>query len=568
MEEIINYGVEKLMIYDILDVFKKQYEEKGDKLVLDNYLLKDGLYIKIKKDENLEYFIFKNNKNEKVKEYCIKDLNGNINSAMYQWFKERDYYSGYLNSNKAFGDKKIHNVNYLSLFMKLESCTSPDLGNTIKKQFEELKTFAKFKKKEEKEILEAFEERINFPDRLNDIDAKYSLIKENLDNIIEVAKNNKVTNYIKIFFDEYIGKYKNESKIYYAIKIFNDIKYSKKTANEILGLSNSNMGLNSKKPFLESKTKINPVPFFITDDNALILKSFFDWLKFQEYQENYPLNENLFIAKHSKNDEAIINDFDFIPDKNDRLPKSIYFKNYLLAREGKKIIEDNTIDLLWELETKIDELFYNNQLKNNYFNEVWNKLDKSFQNLIYMTRAGMVNYFKKHDDSAFYQIIKKYGTDFILEHIKHDRMLRAKLSLNLKFSLLVQIGEVIMDIKAMQKNIIKKLENSNYDTLKSDEFFYLSGQLAKYLIGQSEAHEKTGELLEPFLRSNNAQKIKKDIEFTYFKYKHKISLNYIKFNNALALIMAFKGDDKLSINMDAFLVGALSDNIFYMKKEV
>ncbi|MFV9645393.1 MAG: hypothetical protein ACNYWU_06180, partial [Desulfobacterales bacterium] len=87
------------MIYDILDVFKKQHEKKDDKLILDNYLLKDGLYVKIKRDESLEYFIFKNSKNEKVKEYCLKDLNGNINSTMYQWFKERDYYSGYLNSN-------------------------------------------------------------------------------------------------------------------------------------------------------------------------------------------------------------------------------------------------------------------------------------------------------------------------------------------------------------------------------------------------------------------------------------------------------------------------------------
>ncbi len=560
------------MIYDILDVFKKQYDEKGDKLILDNYLLKDGLYVKIKKDESLEYVIFKNSRNEKVKEYCLKDLNGNINSTMYQWFKERDYYCGYLNSNKAFGDKKIHNVNYLSLFVKIDSFTNPDPQkrisiDTIKKQFEDLKTFKKFKKPEEKEILKVFEDKINSQDRLDDIDKKYYLIKENLDNIIETAKSNNIKNYIKIFFDEYIGRYKNESEFYYAIKIFNDIKYSKKNDGEILGLSNANMGLNSKKPFLESKTKNNPVPFFITDKNALMLKKFFDWLKYQGYEDSYPLKENLFLKKHSKNDEAIIDDFDFIPDKEERLPKSIYYKNYLTAKDGKRVIEDNTIDLLWELEGKVDEIFYNNQLKNNYFNEVWSKLDKSFQNLIYITRPGMVNYFKKHDDRAFFQIIKKYGTDFILEHIRHDRMLRAQLSLNLKFSLLAHKGEKIMDIKAMQENIIKKLENSNYENLETDEFFYLSGQIAKYLIGQSEAHDKKGDLLEPFLRSNNAQKIKKDIEFTYFKYKHKISLNYVKFNNALTLVMAYDAEDKLSINMDSFLIGALSNNIFYMKKE-
>jgi CRISPR-associated protein Csh1 len=565
------------MIYDILDVFKKQYEEKGDKLILDNYILKDGLYIKINKDESLEYFIFKNSKNEKVKEYCFKDLNGRINSTMYSWFKERDYYSGYLNSNKAFGNKKIHNVNYLSLFIKYESFISSNPKKrlsygAIEKQFNDLKTYKKFNKKEEKEILKLFNYEINYQNRLDDIDKKYFFIKKYLDTIIDTAKNNNIKNYIKIFFDEYIGRYKNESKFYYAIKIFNDIKYSKKIEDsqkteEIWGPSDSNMGLNSKKPFLESKTKNNSIPFFITDENALMLKRFFDWLKFQKYKENYPLNEKLFIAKHLENGEPIIDDFDFIPNKTERLPESIYFKNYLMARDSNKLIEDNTIDLLWELEEKIDEIFYNNQLKNNYFNEVYKKLDNSFQNLIYITRAGMVNCFKKHDDRAFYQIVKKYGDDFILEHIKKSRILKAKLSLNLKFSLLVHKGETIMDVKAMQENIIKKLETSNYDSLKSDEFFYISGQVAKYLIGQSEVHEKKGNLLEPFLRSNNAQKIKKDIESTYFKYKHKISLNYVKFNNALSLIMAYEGEDKLSDNMDDFLVGALSDNIFYIKKE-
>jgi len=42
------------------------------------------------------------------------------------------------------------------------------------------------------------------------------------------------------------------------------------------------------------------------------------------------------------------------------------------------------------------------------------------------------------------------------------------------------------------------------------------------------------------------------------RYKHNISL-----------IMAYEGSEKLSLseNMDSFLVGFLSDNVFYMKRE-
>lgn len=124
-----------------------------------------------------------------------------------------------------------------------------------------------------------------------------------------------------------------------------------------------------------------------------------------------------------------------------------------------------------------------------------------------------------------------------------------------------------MDIQAMQKKMIEKLEASNYDSLNSEEFFYLCGQVAKYLLSQSEAHEKNADLMEPFLRANNAQKLKKEIEFTYFQYKHKISLNYTKFNNAMSMIMAYENKNGLFENRDSFLVGMLSQNIFFMKKE-
>ncbi len=563
------------MIYDILETFEKQYKEKGDKLILDNYILKDGLYVKINKNEELEYYIYKNNKNEKVKEYCFKDLSGNIKSSLYEWFKERDYYSSYLNSNKAFGDKKIHNVNYLSLFIKLESFTSNDKNklisdDAIELQYKNLKTYEKFHKKEEKEILKSVKDEIDNIERLNDVDNKYSIIKEKLDSIIEMAKDYNITNYIKVFFDEYIGKYKKESSFYYAIKIFNDIKYSEMINSKVWGASDSNFGLNSKKPFFESKTKwSSSPPFMITKENALKLKRFFDWLNVQDYKDNFPLAKEFFFHKHSQNGKAVIDDFDYIPSKidvnNNKLKKSIYFKNHLIIRDGKRVIEDKTIDLLWELEKQVHEVFYNSQLINNYFGEVYKKLDASFRSLIYLTRESMVNYFKKYDERSFYGIVKKYGSKFILEHIRKNRMLQASLSLNLKLSLLTHKGEIVMNIKSMQENIIKKLEKSNYDNLSSEEFCYLTGQVAMYLVGRSKKKDKKGDMLDPFLKIKRIDKLKNEIRFFYSKYNHEIALGNKKINNALSLIMAYENESQ--INLDCFLVGVLSNNIFYMKKE-
>jgi len=555
------------MIYDLLNVFKKEHEERGDKLIFDSYELKEGIYIKVNSDETIKAFIVK----RKNRELIFSDTRGGLNSKAYEWFKERDYYSEWLNANKTFYDKKLHNINYLSLFVKIESFVSEDAkkrldDDAIKYQYKNLCNYKKFTKPKEKEILETFREQLSDRKRRKDIIKKYRWIRDNIDSIVEMAKEHEIKNYIKIFFDEPIAKYQEESEIYYALKIFNDIGYSQKIEDEVYGLSDSNMGLNAKKPYLEQKTRKEKAPFLIEKEDALLAKKFFDWLKTQKYMDKTPLGSEFFINRDFREKDLII-DFDYLPIKIDRLKEPISIKNHLLLKKGKVLIEDETIEYLNILEDKIDEVLYNRQLKNNYYGEVYKKLDNKFASFIYSTRDAMSGYFKKYDDRAFYQVIEKYATHLAIEHIIRGRFLLAGLSLNLKFSLRKK-GEETMNIKQMQKNIIDRIEDADYSELTSDEFFYLSGQVAKYLINQSEAFQKKGDMLEPYLRANNAVKLKKVIESEYFKYKHAISLGYVKFNNAMSLIMAYEVDDKLSLskNMDNFLVGALSENIFYMKK--
>ena len=555
------------MIYDLIYAFEDEYKEKGDKLILDNYELKEGLYVKVLSSGDYEVFITKK-KNRKL---IFSDINEGLNHTAYKWFKQRDYYSLYLDINKVFYDKKIHNINYLTLFIKMESFTNEKnllKKDAIKEQYKYLCTYKKFKKPQEKEILEEFKEYLLDKNRKKDIVKKYRWIKENLDSIVSFAKQNDIKNYIKIFFDEPIERYQQESNIYYAIKIFNNISYSKKIDDKIFGLSDSNMGLNSKKPFLEHKNRKLATPFMIKKDDALLIKKFFDWLKFQDYKDKKPLKDEFFINRDFKEKDLII-DYDYIPSKIERLKNKIVIKNYLLLRDGNNLIEDYTIEYLNQLEDIVDEIFYNRQLKNNYYGEVYKKLDNNFASLIYSTREAMLNYFKKYNDKAFYAVIKKYATYLAIEHLKRGRFLQAGLSLNLKFSLLEIKGEEIMDIAKMQDDLNNRLLDNEYKQLSSDEFFYLCGQIARYLTNQSQKHEKKGDMLEPYLRANNSQKLKRVIEMEYFKYKHSIGLNFVKFNNAMSLIMAYDKNEKLSLskNMDSFLVGVLSDNIFYMKSE-
>ena len=558
------------MIYDILEVFRKEYDEKGDKLILDNYMLKDGLYVKINDDKTLEYFIFENDKKIERKENCFKDLDGNINHKMYEWFKERDYYSGYLNSNKSFYDKKIHNINYLSFFVKVDSFISEDPKKilnreSIRKQYQYLCTYEKFSKKQEKELLEGYQEYLLNRNRKKDLIVKYKVLEEKLDICVEKAKEYSVKNYIKIFFDEDIAVYKKESDIYYTIKIFNDISYSKKLENGVYGLSDSNMGLNSKKPFLEQKSKKLTAPFLLLDSDALLSKKFFDWLKFQDNREKYPLIDTLFMHRDFR-DKDLILDFDYIPIQLKELTPPIKVDNHLKVKK----IEDYELKELFHLESKIDELFYAKQLIFNYFNDdtkVSKFVTKELQNLLFVTKYSMINYFKKYDDREFYQVVKKYGSRFILNSLRAGYELKAKESLNLKLSLLKYKGEEIMNIEEMFLSIKSKLDNSEYGSLNKEEFFFLSGQLANYLLAQKEQHQKKQDLLEPYLRCNNTQKLKKELQFSFFQYKHALFFSNKRFNSAMALIQAYGEKERMSDNMDSFLVGYLADNIFFEKKE-
>lgn len=561
------------MIYDILEVFNKEYQAHGDKLILDNYELKDGLYIKINNDNTIETFVKSSKKikvdNKTKTEHYFYTLEGTLADNELLWFKTRDYYSNIIETAKAYDapKKTIHNNNYLTLFMKIEEFLKVEFEYLQSKLYKKVLSFKDFDSKNDKDILEQFCETIKPMSRKKKIIQTMKQMEQALPQIKEQFQEHNPKEYIRIYFEADEKIYKDESAIYLALKIYNKNDYSITTDDIVYGLSNDNMGLNSKKPYLEHKTKseINKkiiAPFLIQSKTAMQLKLFFDWLTLQPYQTD--LLDNMFLNKHSDNGKAVINDYDYLPVKIEKLQSPIDITN-LLTIDNK---ESYQLNHLYELENNIDEIFYNRQLKHNYFRDdlkVSDFVSKKLQQLIFETKYAMVNYFKKYDEKEFYQVVKKYGSDFVIEHLRQGREYKAKESLNLKLSLLQHKGEDIMDIKRMQERMFKKLESSNYENLSKEEFFYLCGQVAKYLISQSEAHEKNSDLLEPFLRAGNAQKLKKDIEFTYFKYKHKISINYGKFNNAMSLIMAYEDEEKLSNNMDSFLIGTLSENIFYMK---
>lgn len=567
------------MIYDILEVFKKEYEKSGDGLILGSYTLKDGLYVKINKDNTLEFFESKTVKKEKL----FTNLNGIQNSDMKEWFIQRDYCSNVIETAKSYDApiKSIHNNNYLTLFMKSDKFLDVNIEHLKSKLFLTVLNFKNFTNKNDKEIICGYQDRIDIFSRKKNVVKKYQIIKNNLEQIKQKVKDLDVKNYIKIFFDEDIKVYKQESEIYLSLKVFNKNEYNQKITNSIYGLSNSNMGLNSKKPFLENKTRKSNIPFMIQNEDALLLKKFFDWLKVQPYrdEENKAidryLEEHFFIQKQSSNDEAEITDFDYIPTKIDDVNKyfpSIYVKNYLeLENKDKKLISDYEIKELWQLEDKVDELFYNKQLKFNYYKEskdikVSDFLSKELQSILFVTKFAMINYFKKYNDTAFLNIVNKYGTQFVINHYMNEREFKAKETMNLKLSIQ---GET-MDIKQELENLRTILEDEEYKQLSKDEYLFLAGQWGAYLLSLSKADNKnkTLALAEQYFKAKYISKIQNILNNDLQKFKHELRLSNSWALKAVALLKAYEDDSKLSDKeKDRFLVGFMAKNIFYEKRK-
>lgn len=104
------------MIFDLMNTFDKYF--KDEKVVLDSYRLQNGIYVLFKKDGT-----------NKILEV---DKDTASTTSLYEYFKVRDFYSNYMDSNKALDTtykekidgkeysmlKKICSNNHYTLFFK------------------------------------------------------------------------------------------------------------------------------------------------------------------------------------------------------------------------------------------------------------------------------------------------------------------------------------------------------------------------------------------------------------------------------------------------------------------
>lgn len=579
------------MLKECIEVFEKELNSKGERLLLDSYMPTEGTYI-IVTEENSSFVI----KDENVIEvkYDKKTKEPMNSESELNKIRAKDYYSRLISTDKPIDKKKkIHSNNYLSLWIKKESFSDKIevkkrvTNEIIEGYYQVLENpYLKYKDKNSKMIYKSIE------DELGEVNSE--IIKKIkvwvIENIFELAKKYSGKNYLKIFFDYPIEDYIRENKRYIIPNIYNKNDYNFKIGDVVYGLPNDNMGLNSKKPYLENKTRKIRIPSLVNTEDVLIQRKFFDYLM------NFATEGNVNIYIDDK----------IQPRKNGELPPNEFYGNFLRIKKDKEleiVAFDKIVGYKEELTKKVDyknllgvniiinedevnygeygdkkiiqklinEVFFSKYLINNYFTEAKDisLKDSNVKKNLLIAREGIFNWLYKGQHNGINKLLDKVSMNLIKGSLELGNTNKANKQFNLRWALKgcfeggKDMAIIIKDIK----DILRIKMNAKEDVYieNDEEYCFAIGQLAYYFIKQSKAAKKPQFLINNLVNTKSNDVVKQNLKQLYKKYNYKEEMNTLKVRNLYSMILGYELDGKL--NEDMILAGFLSNSLFYEKSD-
>ncbi|MBP3041782.1 hypothetical protein J9303_20275, partial [Bacillaceae bacterium Marseille-Q3522] len=197
------------------------------------------------------------------------------------------------------------------------------------------------------------------------------------------------------------------------------------------------------------------------------------------------------------------------------------------------------------------------------------------QSIFLQSKYALYDFFAKGTSKTLKPNIDQITIRLIVEQISKNvaSFKSIKEAYNLRIALLkyfhIEGGEKMADqLATLASNLKEKLGANGLVTCQSEnEFYYLSGQLAFYLLYQSESSNRNMGMFETILRVKYASQLKKRLDELLLSYGHAINMDAKKFRNAFSSIMGFETSSKVEgINRELLLAGLLSDNVFLQKK--
>lgn len=617
------------MLIDLVKKFNLELEENPS-LFLDNYELKQGLYLRINVDlswnENMKtikdrtMIVDKNTKDEA------------FDHPLSKWFKVRDANASVMNdlANKFIDvpSKAIHSCVPFAFFMKQDLLTGKKMnkgfGNTPQENLnhyknvvakmsretilEKIRTLFKTK---ETGGLELFKENyLDLYDYLVDekrserIARIISFMEREFNSIVDYieSESQHFTNYVKLYFDfnEPLKEeeWENEYKLYAIPKLFTVNDYNQVLNGRLQGLAPFNLTMNSKKPFFEFKSMKTLVPIRVTLEEATVRNQLARWIttqgKFQTHRLAYtkPFSFNRESSRIESqyyvrlNGDAEVMYYDNVPFKETE-NVNIQIKNVMgiSSKEDPSFEEkDYIIHKRSDLEAKVSQLFYFGNLYAFYFyskdeqNTRLKGMNRTIENLLYESRDAWYDYFHKGISQSISGLISRNTQGLMEEQIKREvqglQLHRMREAFNVRFALLKEMGvkggESMGDRTTVIKNRLDDLLHTRGDAAitTDEEFYFIVGQLSYYLLYQSEAKSKTLGLFEPILAPKKARRLKEQLEGLFERYNHAIRLDNHRFKTAYEMVLGYDPEQPPTGEMrDFLLAGILANNLLFFKKK-
>lgn len=570
------------MLADAIRIFEKQYQRYGDAIIIDSYIPDDGEYIIVDINEDnfqiLDRVPIKQDKK-------TRDIDRS--NQYFDFIRQADYMSKYLESNKAISDKNIHSNNYLTFFVKKENLHNGKITNEIIEKYYDIlrNPLKKYTKPKAKTLYQSFEEQYGEPNR-EEIGRIEDWVKKNLFSLVD--GNSKDKSYLKIFFYYNLDIYKTESQRYILVNIYNNNDYNEIVQGKIYGLPNDNMGMNSKKPYLENKSRKTTVPYLLDQEEIFMQRKFFDYLankaagnqpniyieedKIKTYSNDEIPKEDFsgYYMRIKKGKEIEIHDFDTIGRYRVNI-KPFDLENVLRLEKSK--LEYGKIQTLSTVKNAINEVFFSKFLTTNYFTEAkdLNIKNNSLKRNLLLSRTVLFTWFYKGNEGNTWKVLKQSSLDLIKGAIENGYLLKAGEQFNLRCGLKNHFegGETMGDILIGVKNLLRtKIIQDTTEAIQNDrEYFFAVGQLTNYFISLSKTKNKVHSLANPIINAKTDGKIKEQLRQLYKKYNYTINIDYKRFKNLFAMVSSYVPEGK--VDEDLIIAGYLHSNLLYesTKKE-
>lgn len=576
------------MINEIYDIFSREYAEKGEGLVIDKHLLALGDYIKFTLEDTWN----------SIQIFSVDKKTDNSLEA-YKEFVRRDYLSRLVSMNKPIDPNKIiHSNNIYTFYVKKENLHQSN-GKLSSKVIEEYYNIlknpeVKYKSKpKSRKLYLNIEEKYGKPD-IELIENIQSWVQKN---IMEIAKKldlNKT--YLKLFYDTSLNNYEKESERYIIPNIYNSTDYNVTINKKVYGLSDFNMGLNSKKPYLENKTRKSKLPMLVDSEKILIEKKLFDYLMNYasegrnyiyaqqdcvdgiEAKENKKSDFKGYFFRVNKGKEVEIADYDSITDYRYKFKRAIKITPILKQGFGKEfILIRGNMKNISELSDKVSEVFFNKYLKSNFFTEAKDiKLNNSkVKESLLKYRYGFYTWFYKGEELLVKGFWNKMTLDLLCNSIDNGNANKAINQFNLRHTLLDYFnkesrGENMANtIKYIRKNVDEKInikEDKDYkvEIEEAGEYYFCIGQLLQYFYSLNKSSSKNFSFLSPVLNASDDKTVKEKLRRLFIKYSYAIKSSF-RFSNMYYMILAYSSENE--VDKDSIIAGFLCPSLIYKKSE-